>query len=434
MCVVGRELRINHVAGGKQAPYRGQVRDIGGDLAGEHRIAIEAELLGAFDLCVPIGALDQPDHHPAATRARGLDEPVDHRRAALLIRLHRHAEPVPAVERGLRQHHLDEIEREVQPVGLLGVDRQPDTGTLGLDRERPQPGGQLVDHPRALSELVARMKRRQLDRDAGCILDRPVSPGGADGLDCLVVGDQVARRVGGGQRRLAEHVEGVPIVEIGLVRGARQRFTDGPPHDELARHDAHRLHHRLADDRLARARDHTPEKPRKIRLAVVELDDPPGQQQAPGRRIDQHRIALPEMVAPLPARQLVADQPVDGLGIGDPEQRFGEAHQDDALVARQGVLVQERIQPAGQRIRRPRALDQAIGGMADAIARAGREARRGRQGLDRGAFVGQMGIADRRAELIDGRRLTDERHRLELPLNCLVYGVRRGPIPDRAGR
>jgi hypothetical protein len=45
----------------------------------------------------------------------------------------------------------------------------------------------------------------------------------------------------------------------------------------------------------------------------------------------------------VPRRHLLGDEAVGRLGIGDPEQRLGEAHQDDALLAREAVLAHEGI-------------------------------------------------------------------------------------------
>ena len=40
------------------------------------------------------------------------------------------------------------------------------------------------------------------------------------------------------------------------------------------------------------------------------------------------------MPRPIGAGELVADQPIDRVGIGNAQQRLGEAHQRDALAAR----------------------------------------------------------------------------------------------------
>ena len=120
--IVGGELRIDARPRGQQFARAGEIGKIGHRLAREHRIIGKAALLRALDLGVPIGALDQPHHQPAIERAASVGEPVDHGRRALLIGLHRKAEAVPAGERRVADTARDHVEREFQPVGLLGVD------------------------------------------------------------------------------------------------------------------------------------------------------------------------------------------------------------------------------------------------------------------------------------------------------------------------
>ena len=52
------------------------------------------------------------------------------------------------------------------------------------------------------------------------------------------------------------------------------------------------------------------------------------------------------MPLPVGGGNLVADQLVDGLGIGDAQQRLGETHQSHALLRGQGVFVQKGVEPA----------------------------------------------------------------------------------------
>ena len=73
-----------------------------------------------------------------AARQRG--EPVDHERRALLVGLHRQAEALPAGERRGREDALEEIERQVQPVGLLGVEGQADAAVARALGERLDAG------------------------------------------------------------------------------------------------------------------------------------------------------------------------------------------------------------------------------------------------------------------------------------------------------
>ncbi len=78
-----------------------------------------------------------------------IGEPVDHRQRALLIGLDGEAEPVPAGEARIAGERLDEIERELEAVGFLGVDREADAGCLRLRRQRRQARQQFAEDARA---------------------------------------------------------------------------------------------------------------------------------------------------------------------------------------------------------------------------------------------------------------------------------------------
>ena len=101
--VVGGELRVDAVARVEQLAGVGEVADVGRGLAGEDREVGQAALLRPLDLAVPVGALDQPHHDPAAVAAGEGVEPVDHRAGAAAVGLDDDAEAVPAGElRGRR--------------------------------------------------------------------------------------------------------------------------------------------------------------------------------------------------------------------------------------------------------------------------------------------------------------------------------------------
>ena len=95
--VVGGELRVEGVGVGEQALGTGDVGDIGGGLAGKHRVVRQAQFLAPLDLAVPVGALDQTHHQTAIMPARHVGQPVDLRQAALLVGLDGEAETVPAL-------------------------------------------------------------------------------------------------------------------------------------------------------------------------------------------------------------------------------------------------------------------------------------------------------------------------------------------------
>ena len=133
--VVGGELRIEPRPHGKQPAGAGGVAEIGHGFAGEHGIVGKPALLCALDLGIPIGALDQPHHQSATQAPRRLLEPVDHRWRALLIGLHGEPEAVPAAQRAVGEHRGDDVEGELQAVGLLGVHGEIEVAVARLARK-----------------------------------------------------------------------------------------------------------------------------------------------------------------------------------------------------------------------------------------------------------------------------------------------------------
>ena len=103
----------------------------------EDRIVLQPVELGALDLAVPVGALDQPHHQPAPAAAAEIDQPVDREERALLVGLHDEADAVPAFELGLEAEPLQQVERDLQPVGFLGIDVEADVVVRA--RARPAP-------------------------------------------------------------------------------------------------------------------------------------------------------------------------------------------------------------------------------------------------------------------------------------------------------
>ncbi len=102
----------------------GDVVQIGHRLAGEHRIVVEAALLRALDLGVPVGALDKPHHHPPVQRPRELISVADHVVRALLVGLNGKPKTVPAPKRSIAERGRDHLQRQLQPIGFLGIYRE----------------------------------------------------------------------------------------------------------------------------------------------------------------------------------------------------------------------------------------------------------------------------------------------------------------------
>ena len=98
-------------------------------------IAGEAQHLRALDLGVPVGALDQPHHDPAVQPRRPARRASRDGARALAVGLHDDAEPVPAGEASDRPARARYVERQVEPVGFLGVDVEADVGCARSRRE-----------------------------------------------------------------------------------------------------------------------------------------------------------------------------------------------------------------------------------------------------------------------------------------------------------
>ena len=406
MRVVGGELRVDQLGASLEHLLRaGQVGDVGIRLAREHRVAGQAELLGALDLGIPVGTLDQA-HAPAPTGlARGLGQPVDHERRALLVGLHGQAEAVPAVQRRVGEDLAEHVEREFEPVRFLGIDGHADALGLGHLRELEHARGQLGMHAGTIGHVVARMDRRQLDRDRRRVEDVLPRPALAERKNRVAVGLHVALGVVRGQGGFAEHVVGVAVGRVLLLRRAVLRLLDRAPHDELVTHDAHGLAHGQADHRLAGASDQPAQRADEIAARFLgQLDQAAGQHQAPGRGIDEQRFAGADVLLPVGFAELVADQLVGGFRVGHAQQRLGDAHQQHAFLAREVVFAHERFDRRLVVGFRAHARDQLRGPGQHRFALRRRHAGLVEQFVDRLGFVARPGGGDAGTRRIGLRR------------------------------
>jgi len=128
---------------------------------------------------------------------------------------------------------FQEIERDFQPVGLLGVDVEPDVVLARQHGQRLEARIELGVHSFQLGAAVARMQRGELDRDARPFVDAAALGGAADGMDRPPIGLHVMislRRRDGG---LAQHVVGMAEALLFERAAVRQRLVDGLAGDEL---------------------------------------------------------------------------------------------------------------------------------------------------------------------------------------------------------
>jgi len=229
--VVGGELRKDARACREEPLYAGHVAEVGHGLARVHRIVGKPALLRALDLGVPVGALDQAHGHAAVARGGSLLDPVDRRQGALLIGLHGEAEAVPAGERCVAKYRGDDVEGELQPVGLFGVDGELQVVVAGKPRKLREPRHELRQHALARDCLVARMQCREFHRDTRPLRQRGVAGIGADGRDGAGISVEILVGVGRGAGAFAEHV--VRVAELGIAAGACERLVDGLAEHEM---------------------------------------------------------------------------------------------------------------------------------------------------------------------------------------------------------
>ena len=350
MRVVRGELRIDRIGRGEHRACAGQVRDVGVHLPREHRVIRHAVDLRALDLGIPIRAFHQAHHEPVPRLPRQCDEPVDQRPRALLVRLDDNANAAPVRQLRIARQRFDQRERELQPVGFLGVDIERDVVRSRQTGQRQQPRNQLPVHARLLRSDIAWMQRRKLDRDARSV-DYPATSGmAADRADRLFVRVEVDLGVGVGDGAFAQHVERIAIAPVFALARVAERLGNGATGDELAAEEAHRQVDALPYQRLAALAQHRRQRLLE-RILGAGIDQLAGDQQSPCGGINEQRRAAAQMRLPVAGADLVANQPVARRRVGDAQQRFGQTHQRDAFAAVERELEHQRIDAAGLRPR-----------------------------------------------------------------------------------
>ncbi len=323
---------------------------------------------------------------------------------------------------------------EIEPVLLLRIDGDAEPPPAGGLRQLDQPRQQLARQTMLLARIEARVQGRELDRDArarqqllGGRRAAHRRRGATDGLDRADIAVVVALRVLGRLGALAQHVVG-EAVALGLQRcSARQRLLDGAPEHEVVAQDAHGVAQGLADEGFPRAGDQALEhRPWAGALGLAQLHHASREHQPEGGRIYEQAVGVAEMPLPAAAADLLGDQRVGGFSIGYAQQRLGQAHQDDALLRGEAVLVHEGIDAAVPVAVGTRGMHQARGLVGDAGALGRREdgaldqaadkprlvhqvigrnlvARRQLRGSGR-SIVGRLGLPDRAHVEPPGRR------------------------------
>ena len=111
------------------------------------------------------------------------------------------------------------------------------------------------------------MQGRELDGDAGTIVDASSRGRFADRMDRVLVSHVITLRVLGGGRGFAEHVVGMAKSFGFALASVGQRLLDRLAGHELLAHQPHAEVHTLADQRFATLGDETRQRARHARLA-----------------------------------------------------------------------------------------------------------------------------------------------------------------------
>ena len=145
---------------------------------------------------------------------------------------------------------------------------------------------------------------------------------------------------------------------MGLLPG--QGLLDGPSLHELGTEDAHGLRHGRTRYRLANPTRQLVDPASDIAGNIrAESDDVARQHQCPDRRIEEYRVRLSDMIGPIRRGDLLRDQRLGGVVVGNSEQGFADAHQGDALFVAQTELAQEHVEHGTLVRARPAPLHQA---------------------------------------------------------------------------
>ncbi len=196
MGVVGGKLRIKMLTPCKQLLCAGQVGKVCASFAGENGVGLKPHDLGPLDLGIPVGAFDQTDHDaPLSAFCEGI-EPVNDRCGIQVIRLHHHAKALPVGECRLIQERLDNVQGQVEPLTLLGIDVKAHRGTSRELRKCANPAQEFRHDPPAFPMLKARVQCRQLDRDSGVLTDGCRRAARRKRRDCLGVRQVIAPGIG----------------------------------------------------------------------------------------------------------------------------------------------------------------------------------------------------------------------------------------------
>ena len=191
------------------------------------------------------------------------------------------------------------------------------------------------------------MQRRELDRDAGPGVDAAAGRGAADRLDRVLVGGEIAprrRARSSPLRRACRRSSGSPRASRGRALASACSIVSPVTNCSPIRRIAMSTPRRISGS-PPRPTTRRSAAPRPTSLCVA--TSLPVSSSPQVAALTNSDGLWPRCDAPVAARDLVADQRVAGGGVGNAQQRLGQAHQGHAFARAEGEFLQQALHQAG---------------------------------------------------------------------------------------
>jgi hypothetical protein len=149
------------------------------------------------------------------------------------------SQSVPVPQRVIPEHRHDQVERDLEPVGLLGVHRKTELALACLPGELDKRRQKLGEEAIARYGLEARMQRRKLDGNAGLPWRGHCTGRSRDRLDGVGVRRKVPLRIRARARAFSQHIE--RITQLPVRAGTLDRLLDGLSQHKVRAEEPHGL-------------------------------------------------------------------------------------------------------------------------------------------------------------------------------------------------
>ena len=245
-----------------------------------------------LDLRIPVRSLYETHRNFPPRLPRQFRQPANDFRRTLAVGLDNNAQAMPVVQAFVRRESLENIERQLEAVRLLGIDCQIDAMRCRMTAQREYAITQLGEHTRPLCRLVARMQCGQLYRYRGAHAAKAFRIDAGYRGNRFIVVLVVTRRGARIARSFAKHVVRVRLARCAATNG----LVDALAKHKLVSENPHGVAHRISDGRFPDLVDQLSQPDRGIVAERrVHGHDTAGQHECPCRGIDEEPIASTQM-------------------------------------------------------------------------------------------------------------------------------------------